>query len=329
MIIDQHNRIHNYLRISLTERCNLRCFYCMPEEGVELAPKSHLMTYEEIMGIAKEFVSLGVNKIRLTGGEPLVRKDVHYIIEQLGTLPVDLAITTNGIIVDRFIDSFKKAGLKTINISLDTLDRDKFAIVTKRDYFDRVLANIYLLLKEGFEVKINAVLIKDINLEEITDFIDLAKDSLLQIQFIEFMPFGGNKWDWDRGISRQEILDLVNGFYGRENVLRLKDKPNDTAVNYKIKNYTGSFAIISSITNPFCSTCNRIRLTANGQIKNCLFSTGETDLLTPYRNGEDIKPIILENVRSKYAERGGWESFEELADPDNHSQNRSMILIGG
>ena len=293
MIKDQHNRTHDYLRISLTEKCNLRCFYCMPAEGVELAPRSHLMTYEEVLAIAKVFVELGVKKIRLTGGEPLVRKGVGFIIEELGKLPVKLAITTNGIIVDRFIDTFKKAGLEAVNVSLDTLDRDKFAVVTKRDYFEKVLQNIHLLLKEGFKVKINAVLIKDINFEEITDFIDLAKEQPLEIQFIEFMPFGGNKWDWDKGISRQEIIDKVTAFYGAENVERIDDEPNDTSVNYKIKNYRGSFAIISSITNPFCSTCNRIRLTANGRIKNCLFSTSETDLLTPFRNGEDIKPLIL------------------------------------
>ncbi|MCH2022877.1 MAG: GTP 3',8-cyclase MoaA [Saprospiraceae bacterium] len=329
MIVDKYNRIHNYLRISLTERCNLRCFYCMPEEGIELAPKSNLMTYEEIMGITRQFVELGVNKIRLTGGEPLVRKDAKYIINQLSSLPVELALTTNGIIADRFIDTFKLAKLNNINISLDTLDRDKFAIVTKRDYFDKVLSNIYLLLSEGFNVKINAVLIKEINLEELTDFIDLTKDLPLTIQFIEFMPFGGNKWDWDKGISRKTILNLVSEYYGSKNLIKIDDAPNDTAINYKIRNYLGSFGIISTVTNPFCSTCNRIRLTANGHIKNCLFSTEETDLLTPYRNGEDIKSIILKNVSSKYAERGGWNSFEELANPVNHNQNRSMILIGG
>ena len=244
-------------------------------------------------------------------------------------MPVKLAITTNGIVVDRFIDTFKKAGLKAVNVSLDTLDRDKFAIVTKRDYFEKVLQNIHLLLKEGFKVKINAVLMKDINFEEITDFIDLAKDQPLEIQFIEFMPFGGNKWDWDKGISRQEIIDKVTAFYGAEKVERMDDEPNDTSVNYKIKGYQGSFAIISSITNPFCATCNRIRLTANGRIKNCLFSTSETDLLTPFRNGEDIKPLILGNIKEKHPERGGWKNFEELSNPDNHNQNRSMILIGG
>lgn len=329
MIKDQQNRVHDYLRISLTERCNLRCFYCMPEGGVELAPKSHLMTYEEILAIATTFVKMGVKKIRLTGGEPLIRKDANVIIEALGQLPIELAITTNGIIVDRFIGSFKKAGLKAINVSLDTLDRDKFALVTKRDDFEKVRKNIDLLLAEGFLVKINVVLMRAINFDEIIDFINVTEHKNLQIQFIEFMPFDGNKWDWEKGISLAEIIEKANVHYEESNVLRIQDKPNDTAVNYKIKGYKGSFSVISTITNPFCSTCNRIRLTANGRIKNCLFSTGETDLLTPFRAGEDIEALILKSIQSKAPERGGWESLEEFSKPENHGQNRSMILIGG
>lgn len=329
MIKDQQNRVHDYLRISLTERCNLRCFYCMPEGGVELAPKLHLMTYEEILAIATTFVEMGVKKIRLTGGEPLIRKDANVIIEALGQLPIELAITTNGIIVDRFIGSFKKAGLKAVNVSLDTLNRDKFALVTKRDDFKKVRKNIDLLLAEGFLVKINVVLMRAINFDEIIDFINVTEHKNLQIQFIEFMPFDGNKWDWEKGISLAEIIEKANGHYQESNVLRIQDKPNDTAVNYKIKGYKGSFSIISTITNPFCSTCNRIRLTANGRIKNCLFSTSETDLLTPFRAGEDIEALILKNIQSKATERGGWESLEEFSKPENHGQNRSMILIGG
>lgn len=329
MIIDQHHRKHDYLRISLTERCNLRCFYCMPEEGVPLAPKQHLMTYEEILAIAKVFVQLGVRKIRLTGGEPLVRKDVGVILEALGKLPVQLAMTTNGILVHKHIATLKKAGLKAINISLDTLDRDKFAIVTKRDNFERVWQNIQLLLREGFRVKLNVVLMRTVNFDEIIDFIELTKNLPLQIQFIEFMPFDGNQWDWKKGISLAEILEVINQHYTEENILRIEDQPNDTAVNYKVKNHQGSFAIISTITNPFCGTCNRIRLTANGRIKNCLFSTSETDLLTPFRNGEAIEPIILESVLTKHKERGGFESQEAFTNPENHQENRSMILIGG
>lgn len=329
MLIDQHNRVHDYLRLSITERCNLRCTYCMPSEGIDLTPKPHLMTKAEILDFAKIFVEMGVKKIRLTGGEPLVRKDAKEIIEGLGKLPVKLAITTNGILVDRFIDTFQQAGLMAINVSLDTLDRDKFMLVTRRDYYNRVYNNILLLLEAGFRVKINAVLMKQLNCEEIMDFIELTKQHDLAIQFIEFMPFDGNKWDWSKGMSLQEVLDKIHAHYGEKAVQRIADKPNDTGKNYQIKGYKGSFNIISTITAPFCATCNRIRLTANGKLRNCLLATGEMDLLTPYRKGEDIQPLIIKNIEEKAAERGGWKNFEELSNPDNHGQNRSMILIGG
>ncbi|MCP4441435.1 MAG: GTP 3',8-cyclase MoaA [Aureispira sp.] len=329
MLIDKHNRVHDYLRLSITERCNLRCTYCMPSEGIDLTPKEHIMTNDEILDFAKIFVDMGIKKIRLTGGEPLVRKDAKEIIERLGQLPIQLAITTNGILLDRFMDTFKKAGLKSVNVSLDTLDQNKFELITRRDYFDRVYANILQYLDAGFKVKINAVVMKKFNCDEIIRFIDLGQHHNLQVQFIEFMPFGGNQWDWDKGMSMQEILDKAYAHYGKTAVQRISDKANDTGKNYKIAGYKGSFNIISTITEPFCATCNRIRLTADGKLRNCLLATGEMDLLKPYRKGEDIQPLIVENIQAKAAERGGWKNFEELANPDNHSQNRSMILIGG
>ncbi|MCP4440406.1 MAG: GTP 3',8-cyclase MoaA [Aureispira sp.] len=329
MIIDRYNRVHDYLRISITERCNLRCFYCMPSEGIQLTPKPHLMSKDEILDIAKTMVGMGIKKIRLTGGEPLVHKEAHQIIEGLGKLPIELAITTNGIIVDKFIDTFKKSGLKSVNVSLDTLDRDKFQVITRRDYFNRVLSNIYKLVDEGFKVKVNVVLIRDTNDYELIDFLELTKNINIQVRFIEFMPFSGNKWDWSKGVSIKEILDTVNGSYGDKLVNRIEDKPHDTCKNYQIDGYQGTFAIISSITQPFCSSCNRIRLTADGKLRNCLFATDETDLLTAYRNGEDITKLVMENIQAKVAERGGWKNFEELAKPENHNKNRSMVLIGG
>ncbi len=329
MIKDLHQRQHNYLRISLTERCNLRCFYCMPEEGLQLSPKSSLMTADEILYLARVFVGLGVDKIRLTGGEPLVRKDAAAIIEALGQLPVKLALTTNGILVDKFVPTFERIGLKAINISLDTLDENKFCMMTKRNDFQKVLDNIYKLLARGFEVKINAVLIAGLNDNEIIDFINFTKDLAVQIRFIEFMPFDGNQWDLSQCVSLDSILQRVAQTYPAPKIIRLKDEANDTAKNYKIEGYQGSFAIISTVTNPFCSSCNRIRLTANGRLKNCLFSTHETDLLTPLRLGQDVKPLLVQNIRAKKAVRGGWKQLEDFADSKNHRQNRSMILIGG
>jgi len=328
ILTDTFGREHNYLRISLTERCNLRCTYCMPVDGIALSPKSHIMTYEEIYTIAKEFVDNGVTKIRLTGGEPLVRKDVALIMENLATLPIELTITTNGVIVDKFIETFKKCGIKTINVSLDSLSASKNESITRRDFFKKVYTNIQLLVKEGFEVKLNCVLMKGFNDNEIIDFIELTKEQPLQIRFIEFMPFDGNKWNMEKLVSLEEILKQVYNHYDMSRFVRLNDKPNDTAKNYQIKGYKGAFAVISSVTNPFCDGCNRIRLTANGQLKNCLFSTTESDLLTPLREGKSIANVIEKVVLSKKKIRNGMDTLEKFKDPDSHN-NRSMIAIGG
>ncbi|MEP0266627.1 GTP 3',8-cyclase MoaA [Dokdonia sp.] len=329
ILTDSFGREHNYLRISLTERCNLRCTYCMPANGIQLSPKEHIMTYEEIYTIAKEFVTHGVTKIRLTGGEPLIRKDVLLILEKLAQLPVELAITTNGVIVDKFIKQFKEYGIQKINVSLDSLNIDKNKGITRRDYFAKVYHNIQLLVKEGFEVKVNCVLMKGFNDNEIIDFIELTKHQPLQIRFIEFMPFDGNEWNMEKLVSLEEILQEVYSHYDTNHFIRLHDLPNDTAKNYKIKEYQGSFAVISSVTNPFCDSCNRIRLTANGQLKNCLFSTSESDILTPLRNGEAIAPIIEKVLLSKKKVRNGMNTIEKFKNLKIHSKNRSMIAIGG
>ena len=328
ILTDTFGREHTYLRISLTERCNLRCTYCMPVDGIALSPKSHIMTYEEIYTIAKAFVANGVTKIRLTGGEPLVRKDVALIMENLARLPVELTITTNGVIVDKFIETFKKCGIKSINVSLDSLSANKNASITRRNYFKKVYDNIQLLVKEGFEVKLNCVLIKGFNDNEIIDFIELTKIQPIQIRFIEFMPFDGNKWNMEKLVSLEEVLKQVYSHYDMSRFVRLNDKPNDTAKNYQIKGYKGAFAVISSVTNPFCDGCNRIRLTANGQLKNCLFSTTESDLLTPLREGKSIASVIEKVVLSKKKIRNGMDTLDKFKDPNSHN-NRSMITIGG
>lgn len=326
---DTHGRDHAYLRISLIERCNLRCSYCMPEEGVQLSPKSHLMTYEEIYDIAKIFVKHGVTKIRLTGGEPLIRKDIPVILEKLATLPVELSITSNAIIIDKFIAILKANNVKKINVSLDSLNREKFKHITRRDQFEKVYSNIFLLIKEGFNVKINAVLMKGFNDNEIIDFINFTKDLPVSVRFIEFMPFDGNKWDMSKMVSYKEVMTCVNASFPEAHIERLQDAPNDTSKNYKIKGYQGSFAIISSVTNPFCDSCNRLRLTANGQLKNCLFSATESDLLTTLRQGNPIEPIIQKAVQAKFKIRGGMDTLEKLQEPKLHNNNRSMITIGG
>lgn len=329
ILTDSFKREHAYLRISLTELCNLRCTYCMPAEGIPLSPKSHIMTFDEIYTIAKTFVENGVTKIRLTGGEPLVRKDVEVILRRLATLPVELSITTNAVIVDRFIDTLKECNINNINVSLDSLKADKFDKITRRNHFEKVYNNILLLIKEGFNVKLNAVLIKGFNDDEIIDFINLSKTLPISVRFIEFMPFDGNKWDKAKMMSLDEVLTVVNKEFSEQQIIRLQDAANDTSKNYKIEGYKGSFAIISSITNPFCDSCNRIRLTANGHIKNCLFSSTESDLLTPLRAGKDITEVIAKKIKSKHKMRGGMDTLEKLESPDLHGKNRSMIAIGG
>ena len=329
LLQDEFGRKHDYLRISITEHCNLRCTYCMPEDGIQLTPKSHLMTADEIVSIAQTFVNLGVSKIRLTGGEPLVRKDAKEIISRLGKLGAELSITTNGILVSNFIETFKEAGIKSVNISIDSLVKDKFNKITRRDYFDIVQKNIDLLLQEKFNVKLNVVLIKSFNDNEIINFIALTKNKNIQVRFIEFMPFSGNQWDKSKLVSYAEIMEIIQSEYKLSEIERLQDSPNDTSKNYKISNHLGSFAVISSVTNPFCSTCNRIRLTADGKLKNCLFSNSETSLLETLRNGVSIISLIEQNLLSKKAVRAGMDDDLKFQNPELFSQNRSMIAIGG
>lgn len=330
MIKDQHGRIHKYLRISLLDRCNLRCFYCMPEEGIPLLPKSHIMTNEEIVEIARIFTELGVNKIRLTGGEPLIRKGVENILKGLSELDAKLTMTTNAVVLHKHWDHLKNAGINSLNISLDSLQPEKMNRIMRREKFDVIWTNIEEALNRGFHVKINAVAMKGVNDDEITDFIHWTTKKPVHVRFIEFMPFKDNNWDWDvKGISYAEILQTIESHFSQDRVERLTDRPNDTSKNYRIKGAPGTFAVISTVTHPFCDTCDRIRLTADGKIKNCLFSNIETDLLTPYRKGKDIRPIIHKSIWGKHASRAGMEDFEAFANPDLNQENRSMIRIGG
>lgn len=326
---DQFGRKHDYLRISLIEKCNLRCQYCMPEEGIPLTPSKYLMNASEIESLTRTFVGLGVKKIRLTGGEPLLRKDFEDILERISQFPVDISITTNGILADRFLPVFKNHGLQKVNFSLDTLREGRFKVLTRRSGFEKTMDNLRLFIQEGFEVKMNIVLMKGLNSDEIVDFVRFTKDQLISARFIEFMPFDGNKWDRSKMVSEQEILSAVRSEFGTEHVVALPDEQNLTARKFKVNGFQGDFGIISSVTNPFCGTCNRIRLTANGRIKNCLFSNQETDLLMALRAGEDVEKLVLESIYHKKAVRAGMDSLEKLADPSLHSDNRSMIAIGG
>jgi cyclic pyranopterin phosphate synthase len=298
----------------------------MPEEEYTFTPASKLMQADEIESIAKIFVAQGVKKIRLTGGEPLVRKDAADIIERLSKLPVKLTITTNGTRLHEFVDVIKKAGITSLNISLDTLQKDRFMLMTRRDQFDRVRSNIDLMLSEGINVRVNAVVMKGLNDHEISDFVAWTKEQPVHIRFIEFMPFSGNRWDSAKVMTWQEILSRVSDEY---DVLPLDREKHDTAKKYIVPGHQGTFAVISTMSAPFCGDCNRMRLTADGKMKNCLFSTSETDLLTAFRNGEDLVPLIHQSIRDKKKALGGQFTTDMGNIETSKLENRSMITIGG
>nr|WP_155206453.1 GTP 3',8-cyclase MoaA [Xanthovirga aplysinae] len=323
---DQFHRVHDYLRISLTDSCNFRCSYCMPEENISCMPQKHLMQVEEIESIAKTFVKLGVNKIRLTGGEPLVRKGADQIIKTLAQLPVELSLTTNGVYVDKFIDTFKQAGIRSLNVSIDSLQPSRFFQLTKRAVLDKVWNNILLLQKEGFHVKLNVVAMKGINEDEILDFIQLTQKHPLHVRFIEFMPFSGNKWEYQKVIKAQEMLQLVKDSY---DFIKLRDEKHATAKKYKLYNAPGTFAFITTMSAPFCVDCNRMRITADGKMKNCLFGKEETDLLGALRKGEKLEHLIQNSLNRKHAFMGGQFNKELKNTQATTIENRSMVKIGG
>lgn len=326
MLVDNHKRIHDYLRISLTDSCNFRCQYCMPDENIQCLPNKHLMQVDEIEKIATTFVNLGVNKIRLTGGEPLVRKEFREILSRLSKLPVEISLTTNAVLVHKFIDDFKAAGIRVVNVSLDTLDAETFKRITKRDQFDLVWKNIQLLLKEGFRVKINAVAIEGVIEKEILDFVEITRDLPLHVRMIEFMPFEGNHWNSKKVITATQMLKWAEAEY---DMVKLKDKPHATAKKYKAIGHEGTFAFITTMTEHFCGDCNRMRITADGKMKNCLFGKDEMDLLGTLRKGEDIEPLIRLSVLKKHAVMGGQFNKSYKDTETTQLENRSMIRIGG
>ncbi|MGK9124999.1 GTP 3',8-cyclase MoaA [Olivibacter sp. SA151] len=326
MIVDRYNRVHDYLRISLTDRCNLRCFYCMPEESYDFTPMKHLMSATELEIIAGHFVRLGVNKIRLTGGEPMVRSDFGDIILRLAKLPVSLHITTNAILLDRYFDVLRKARIGTLNISLDTLSAEKFKRLTRRDKFDLTMRNIHMALQQGFQVKINMVVMRDFNEDEILDFVAWTKEESLDVRFIEFMPFEGNKWTSNQVFSLKEIVSLVES---KHKIQVIEGSLHDTAKHYKVSGHKGRFSVISTMSAPFCEGCNRLRLTADGKMKNCLFSKNESDLLSALRDGLPLEPLILQNISTKAEKLGGQFSVDFSKLKQESLKNRSMISIGG
>lgn len=326
MLVDSFQRTMQSLRIAITDRCNLRCVYCMPEQPRWMARKE-LLTFEELTRLARVSISLGIEKIRLTGGEPTLRKGLPDFIRQLYLLEGlrDLSLTTNGILLDQLASPLREAGLRRINVSLDTLQEDRFKEVTRREAFRRTWKGLEAAELAGFSpLKINVVVMKGYNEDEIADFAKLIREKSWQIRFIEFMPLDG-EGNWTRGkvIPASEILRTISAIAPLEEVPGTP--PSDPARRYRFKDGSGEFGIIASVSNPFCESCDRIRITADGHLRTCLFSHRETDLKGPLRKGatdEEIAGIICAAVLKKEAGHG-------MDDPTFLRPDRAMYRIGG
>ncbi|MBL7984123.1 MAG: GTP 3',8-cyclase MoaA [Flavobacteriales bacterium] len=327
-LTDRHSRTHRSLRISIVDKCDLRCTYCMPEDQ-HFLKREELMTREEMARIAKLFVErYGISKIRLTGGEPLVRPDAVDIVRDMAQLGVSLGLTTNAMTLDRHLDALMEAGLKNINISLDTFDAERFKKITRRDGFDKVHGNILLALERGLRVKVNMVVMRGVNDDELLRFVELTRDHPVHVRFIEFMPFAGNHWGRERVYTYGEMLGHIGSVHSFE---KLDDAPHSTAKAYRVPGWPGTFAVISTVTEPFCGDCDRLRLTAEGKMRNCLFTREETDLLSALRRGEDIAPLIEANVLAKHAMLGGLPPFKPESQEEvlHDLSARPMVSIGG
>ncbi|KAL5292448.1 MOCS1 family protein [Megaselia abdita] len=307
-LTDTFGRHHSYLRISLTEKCNLRCTYCMPAEGVKLQPKDNMLTNEEIFYLAKIFVKNGVRKIRLTGGEPTVRRDIVEIVENLSKIPdlENVGITTNGLVLTRMLVPLQRAGLDAINISLDTLKSSKYEQITRRKGWERVIAGIDLAIQLGYKPKVNCVLMKNFNDDEICDFVEFTRDREVDVRFIEYMPFSGNKWHTDKLVSFKSALDVIKEKY--PDFQALPNGPNDTSKAFGVPNFKGQIGFITSMTEHFCGSCNRLRLTADGNLKVCLFGNTEISLRDAIRansSDDDMEALISAAVKRKKKQHAG------------------------
>lgn len=366
-LTDTFSRQHDYLRISITERCNLRCLYCMPEEGVPLSPQSHLLTTPEITYLSALFVSQGVTKIRLTGGEPTIRRDILPLMHNIGALRSDglkeLCLTTNGIALHRKLDSMVEAGLTGVNLSLDTLDPFQFQIMTRRKGFEAVMKSIDRILEmnksgSGIKLKINCVVMRGVNEREILPFVEMGREKDIEVRFIEYMPFDGNKWSKGKMLSYKEMLEIIREKY--PGLRKVQDARNETSKTYEVPGFVGKVGFITSMTHNFCGSCNRLRITSDGNLKVCLFGNAEVslrDLLRQRNGGNPIDEETWDAIKRVEMDRGqalpGSTGFlghgereRELLEvigtavkgkKEKHAgmgqlenmKNRPMILIGG
>ena len=325
-LIDTYNRHLNYLRISITDRCNLRCLYCVPDGIFPMLPHEEILTYEEILRIVKTVTQMGISKVRITGGEPLVRKGVYDFLNQLSKIEglLDISLTTNGVLLEKNIEQIKAAGIHRINISLDTLQSKRYKQITRMNMFERVWDGIMAAHAAGFSpIKLNVVVMKGINDDEIADLARLTFRYPFYVRFIEYMPIGPESISSGRVLSGEGILNRLS-VLGELFPIE-KKKTDGPARRYRYEGAPGEIGLIFAMSNPFCSNCNRLRLTASGQIRPCLLSDDQIDVKGPLRNGctdEDLAGFFIEATRTK-------KRRHHLADKNAHRLSGRMSAIGG
>ena len=326
-LFDGHGRRIGDLRVSVTDRCNFRCQYCMPAEGLPWLERSELLTFEEIERLVRLFAAMGVSDIRLTGGEPLVRRDFPRLVAMLARVEGvrDLALTTNGYLLERDADALVAAGLKRVNVSLDSLQRDRFFQITRRDALDRVLRGLDAIARhpEVHPVKVNAVAIRGFTEDEVLRFAEFARSTAFQVRFIEFMPLDGDRaWTPEAVLTGEELRAMIDAVYPLEELPR---EPSATARVFRFRDGKGEIGFINPVSEPFCADCNRVRLTAEGKLRTCLFSVHETDLREPLRSGasdEELERIIRDAVWRK-------ELKHHVGERGFRPPPRTMSAIGG
>lgn len=327
ILFDNHNRPINYLRLAVTDRCNLRCFYCMPEEGIKYMPKKALLTYEEIERLMVIVAGMGISKIRLTGGEPFVRTDLMQLIKRITTIDgiKDIHLTTNGILTGPHIPELKKLGIASVNLSLDTLDPIRFKEITRRDEFEKTWETFMALVESGIPVKINTVVMDGKNTEDILALIELTRKFPVSVRFIEEMPFNGEGSHYPiLNWSYKKILDHIKQTHPA--LQKIQDGPHSTAAHYQVPGYQGDIGIIAAFSRTFCGTCNRIRVTAQGTLKTCLYDQGVLDIKSLMRSGandEEIKLALLSAFRAR--PKDGFEAERNRGA----LVTESMSTIGG
>ena len=327
-LIDTYGRVHDNLRISVTDRCNIRCFYCMPEEGVKFQPREEILTFEEIERFVRVAVSLGVRKLRITGGEPLLRKDLAKLIHRLGAIEgiQDMALTTNGVLLAGQAQELYDAGLRRLNVHLDTLDRECFKQITRRDDFGKVMNGIETALRIGYPViKINAVAVKNLVESDIVPLARFGREHGIEIRYIEFMPLDAQGiWDHDKVLLTDDMIAMLTREIGPLREIPDRD-PRAPATEYEFADGKGRIGFIASVSKPFCLNCNRIRLTADGKFRYCLFAIEETDMRGLLRNGapdQAIADAIRGSVKDKWI--GHQINTAKFVPPP-----RPMYSIGG